>query len=461
MDTLTLQQLRAAGRAVAAPFRLEARVAGHEDTLEIRRVLRLLPGKRLTAEAEWRGRIVVFKLFYAAHGAMRHFRRERDGLAALGAAGLATPRLLAEGTASGAPLLVLEFLADALPLSRIAPEAQPRRAVLAAIRQLHRAGLFQKDIHPDNFLAAGETVYCLDGDGVDASRAGRPLPDMIARDNLALFLAQFPVDEAGFWLAALDATPDAHLLAAIRRQRQFRFASYRHKLKRDCTEIVCKQDFRRLQLLRREEDGPALRALLADPDGFIATGAPLKLGRSATVVRGQLADGRAVVVKRYNVWAKPWRWPGRALRPSRAWRSWCGAHLLHFFGLPASNPLAMLERRFGPLRSTAYFVAEYVEGRPADACFEAPSEPPAAVAEELVRLFAALHALRITVGDTKLSNFLVRDAQSPVCLIDLDDVRLHRSDASFSRAWRKDRARFLRNFDDRADWRAWFEARIP
>jgi len=461
MKALSIHELRAAGRAVDAPFRLHARVAECSDSLHIRRVLRLLPGKRLTAEAEWRGQTVVLKLFYAPRGAARHFRRERDGLAALRAAGLATPQLLAEGNSDGAPLLLLEFLAASQPLSRVEPARQPRRAVLAAVRQMHAAGLLQKDIHPDNFLVAGESVHCIDGDAVDAARAGQPLPEAIARDNLALFLAQFTLEDSALWLKALPAAPDASLPAAVRRQRLARFARYRPKLYRDCTEIVREQDARRLLLLRREEDNPALRALLEDPDGFVARGAPLKLGRSATVVRCDLAGGRAVVVKRYNVWAKPWRLLSRAIRPSRAWRSWGNAHLLRFFGLPASGPLAMLERRFGPLRGTAYFVGEYVEGWPGNAYFDSHPEPPPAVLEALIHLFTALKTLGISVGDTKLSNFLLRDAAPRARLVDLDDIRLHRSEVSFARAWQNDRARFLRNFAHRARWREWFEVHLP
>lgn len=461
MKTISASELRAAGRAVDAPFRLDARVAENGESLIVRRVLRLLPGSRLTAEAGWRGQTVVLKLFYATRGAARHFRRERAGLAALRAAGLETPRLLAEGAAGDASLLLLEFLAESRPLPRIPLEHQPRGAVLAAIRQMHAAGLLQKDIHPGNFLAGNGTVYCIDGDAVDASHAGAPLPAAAARDNLALFLAQFTPDESRPWLEALDAAPDASLLDAIRRQRLARLAHYRRKLYRDCTEIVREQDVRRLLLLRREEDKPALRALLADLDGCIARGAPLKAGGSATVARCELADGRSVVVKRYNVWAKPWRVLNRAIRPSRAWRSWGSAHLLHFFGLPASNPLAMLERRFGPLRGTAYFVSEYVAGQPGNVCFEARPEPSSAVMAALIRLFAALKAQRITMGDAKLSNFMFRNEAPHVCLIDLDDIRLHGSERDFSRAWSKDRSRFLRNFDNQARWREWFEARLP
>lgn len=461
MKGLSIHELRAAGRAVVAPFRLDVHAGENGEALIVRRVLRLLPGKRLTAEAEWRGQTVVLKLFYAARSAARHLRRERDGLAALRAAGLATPQLLAEGSAGGALVLLLEFFAESQPLSRVEPERQPRQAVLAAIQHMHTAGLVQKDIHPGNFLVCKEAVYCIDGDAVETGGAGRPLPEPAARDNLALFLAQFTLEQTYLWLEALNAMADESLLAALRRQRLARFARYRPKLYRDCTEIVHEQDSRRLLLLRREEDNPALRALLADPDGCIARGTPLKLGRSATVVRCELANGRSVVVKRYNVWAKPWRMLSRAIRPSRAWRSWSSAHLLHFFGLPASKPLAMLEKRFGPFRGTAYFVSGYVEGRPGNVCFEPHAEPSAAVLEGLIRMFSALQALRITLGDTKLSNFLIRDAAPYVWLIDLDDIRLHRSEHFFSRAWLNDRARFLRNFDNQARWREWFEVHLP
>jgi hypothetical protein len=462
MKVLSVDELRAAGRTVEAPFRLEARVAESGESLVVRRVLRLLPGKRLTAEAQWRGQLVVLKLFFAGRGAARHFRRERDGLAALRAAGVATPELLAAGVAEGAPLLILEFLADARPLSRIPKATMPRDAILSTLRRLHAAGLRQNDIHPDNFLVASNVVHCIDGDGVDARQAGHPLPERLARDNLALFLAQFTPEESLQWL---DDAPELFsresLLAAVRRQRVARFGHYRRKLYRDCTEIIREQNARSLLLLRREEDSPALRALLADLDGAIARGQPLKTGRSATVARCELAGGHSVVIKRYNVPATPWRAIGRAIRPSRAWRSWGNAHLLRFFALPASKPLAMLERRCGPLRGTAYFLSEYVEGQQGLAYFEQHPEPPAAVLDALTRLFTTLWEQRVTLGDAKLSNFLLCDDAPHAWLIDLDDIRLHRSERPFARAWARDRARLLRNWDPQPRWRAWFEARLP
>lgn len=87
----------------------------------------------------------------------------------------------------------------------------------------------------------------------------------------------------------------------------------------------------------------------------------LKDGGTCTVVRIDL-EGLPVAVKRYNL--KNTRHAlSRAWRPSRAWQSWIEAQRLSYYGIPTPRPLAVVERRFGPLRGRAYLVTVASEGR--------------------------------------------------------------------------------------------------
>ncbi|MBN8439346.1 MAG: hypothetical protein J0L95_15065, partial [Candidatus Accumulibacter sp.] len=83
--------LRAAGRNPGLPFRI-ALADGRQ--ISMRRLLRVLPGKRLVGEAEIDGCRVLAKLFVGRRSE-KHWRQERTGLAALVAAAVPTPALLA------------------------------------------------------------------------------------------------------------------------------------------------------------------------------------------------------------------------------------------------------------------------------------------------------------------------------------------------------------------------------
>jgi serine/threonine-protein kinase RIO1 len=74
-------------------------------------------------------------------------------------------------------------------------------------------------------------------------------------------------------------------------------------------------------------------------------------------------------------------------------------------------------------------------------------------------LFGKLAAARISHGDLKASNLLWYE--SSVCLIDLDATRQHQSEASFARAWQRDRTRFLQNWPEGSVLRRAMETVIP
>ena len=133
------------------------------------------------------------------------------------------------------------------------------------------------------------------------------------------------------------------------------------------------------------------------------------------------------------------------------------AQRMKFLGIPTARPIALLERRFGPLRGVAYLVME-------DAGREDLSERASAsgLGDEqvagVVRLFSALQAAGLTHGDTKASNFLV--SQGRVVLVDLD--AMHEGVAGLAR----DIDRFLANWLDQPELRVRFrqcfvEAHLP
>jgi tRNA A-37 threonylcarbamoyl transferase component Bud32 len=452
-------------------FLVEGTVKPATRVVRVDQVLRLLPGRRLVARVEVAGRPLLLKLFLGS-ASHRYQRREIRGCRVLAAAGVNTPRLLAEVADSEGQMhgIVFELIHDALPVA----DNQLDQVVAAAIEmaRLHDFGAWHGDLHLDNFLHQDEVdrVYLVDGDGVRAGRR-RPLGVAASIENLAVLCAQRQplldvqlnevlgaYAQARGWSAAGSefAARLAALGKATHRQRRRRVRRYLRKTQRDCSEFYSQRDLRRYFVCLRGSMNDAFERFAKEPEQFFDGAEMLKDGNSATVVRTRIGE-RVCIVKRYNVKGF-WHGLRRIFKPRARFRlAWCNGQRLHFLGIPTARPVALLERRFGPLRGVAYLVMEDagredLSGRASDGGLS--DEQVARV----VRLFSALKAARLTHGDTKASNFLV--AQDQVALVDLD--AMHEDVAGLPR----DIDRFLANWLDQPELRERFrrhfvEARLP
>ncbi len=459
MRSYTLDQLATQGRALDAPFQVH--LPDDADGLECLQVLRLLPGKRLACRARHGGREVLAKLFYDPAGWQRHLEREATGCEALIAAQVPTPAIVRRGSGESGGWLLFRFLAGAVSLeaqwAACAGEEDRLRVLecaMEAVAGLHNAGLYQEDIHLGNFLLDDGVVYCVDGASVRSGGSG-PLAGRVAVENLGLLVAQlYPHHEVLAWRAvaayrqsALSARgfTDLELQAAIVRQRRLRARHFESKLFRTCTQFHSEHDWRRFAVVERADLDDELQAWLRRPDAAFEGSELLKDGNSATVCRMRLR-GRQVVVKRYNI-KSFWHGVLRALQPSRAWVSWRNGHMLRHFGLPTPRPVAMLEQRWGWLRSRAWLVTEAADGPHALeylAREDLPDDQLQRAVGGIRDIFLGMIATRFSHGDLKATNILMAP-EGPV-LIDLDAARRHRDVRSFAEAFRKDLARFQRNW---------------
>ncbi len=472
----TAAALRAAGRHPVLPLRVQL---ADGRSLTVHRLLRVLPGKRLVGEAEFEGRRVLAKLFIAPASA-RHCQRERSGIEALAAAALPTPVLLAAAPLeNGGHALLTAFLdgADSLAARWKAEAAEAAGSVRALtvlapaftlLGRLHARGLVQDDLHLGNFLVHGGRLLVIDGDAVRALRPGRPLDAAQAAANFAILAAQLPAAwdahlprlvEA--WHSADDALPALDvpaLRARIAATRSARLQAFLGKVLRDCTLFRVEQRLDRFSAVVRDQ-AEALAPLLADPDRALAAGQLLKDGGTCTVARTEIA-GQTLVIKRYNL-KNAGHALSRAWRPSRAAHSWVAGHRLAFLGIATPAPLALVEERLGPLRRRAWLVNAWCPGRNLleHLAPHVDRAPPAAEAEALRQLFATLHRERISHGDLKASNLLWHEGR--IVVIDLDALRQHRSAAAHARAWRRDRARLLRNWPAGSALHRWLDTELP
>lgn len=471
-NCISPEGLRETSAAPDVPFEVQLNA---DNRLRVVRLLRILPGRRLVGEAWLDHKHVLAKLFVSS-ASVRHCKREIEGISRLQRAGIPTPQLVAHGTLpQGGHFVLTRFLenaesfADRWRAMLHAPTARgdvvsALRPIFSLLGKLHHAGLTHEDLHPGNFLIDDASYLLIDGDAVRGEPGIGVRMDEATR-NLGMLFAQYPMTVEDASRDLLDAytagNPAARidlktLNTAIDRARHARWLDYARKLKRNCSLFSFERTHRRLLAVERGEQA-ALAPLIDDPDGWIAKGTALKLGRTATVSLVK-HDGRAWVIKRHNI-KNVLHALSRAPRPTRAWKSWVEGHRLERLGIATAIPRAVIESRFGPLRGRAWLISDYIPGVPLSTLLDPDVQPDNETADALTTLFRALARCRITHGDLKASNLIWH--QGRIHVIDLDATTLHRSEAAFRRAWARDRNRLMRNWPADSRLVSWLNLNLP
>jgi tRNA A-37 threonylcarbamoyl transferase component Bud32 len=231
----------------------------------------------------------------------------------------------------------------------------------------------------------------------------------------------------------------------INHRQAKRRRKYLKKIYRECLSYVCRRSWHRYIVYSRELQKEDILPLLNDPDKFMVKGRLLKDGNTCTLALVNVG-GLGLVVKRYNI--KNVRHAlKRCLRPSRAWKSWKNAHRLTLLGIPTPRPMALVENRWGPLRSKAYFITEYIEAITLKNLFCSGIVEEKAlkdVIEQFVDVLQRFADASMCHGDFKATNFLVAGEQ--IWVTDLDSMQEHRFSRPFRRAFKKDCKRFMKNW---------------
>jgi tRNA A-37 threonylcarbamoyl transferase component Bud32 len=459
--------LRSAERDVVVPFRIQLECDGLIIELVCTRILRILPRKRLVCLGQWNGWQVVAKFFLSPRCAKRHCSREERGVDALRNAGIKTPALLFKGLLEpdSTPILGFQRISQARDLAEAWKEAadDDRRCellnlLITAIASQHEIGLKQDDLHMSNFLLVGDYIYTIDGASIDVRQMGRPLSKAESLKNLGRVYAKlYPrfahlipksfrlYAENRGWQMWQDLY--SRLVSEIRGHRNYRKSKYLKRVYRESSAFICRKTWHCFMVCDRDFQKVTMARFLNDLDSVIERSKLLKTGNTSTVALVDVS-GHRLVIKRYSI-NSTWHAFKRGLRPSRAWVSWRNAHLLTFLGIPTPRPVLLLEKRWGPIRSTAYFITEYVEGTDAyhllhlDKAEGVDKEGVARLFGELLQLLADAS---ISHGDLKATNFVV--ANTRLFLTDLDAMCVHRFRWRFQLAFRRDCKRLIKNWED-------------
>ncbi|MFO1256910.1 MAG: lipopolysaccharide kinase InaA family protein [Gammaproteobacteria bacterium] len=191
---------------------------------------------------------------------------------------------------------------------------------------------------------------------------------------------------------------------------------------------------------------PALTNLLQHLDEEILKAKHrLKDDKTSTVCLYEL-DGKPIVIKRSNTknWFHAIR---RSFCKSRAFRSWGNAMRLLEAGIGTFEPIAAVEKRWGPCKGRSYLISSYLDGKQASEVFAYGAEPSQSwggAASNIVEMLKQLSKSSLSHRDLNLSNIILVDQQP--FLIDLDSMCHFKSRLLAKFYAKQDQKRLMKNW---------------
>lgn len=451
------------GRNVPTPCNVSLIEDGVETKLEILNILRILPGKRLTAVAKLDGKKIVAKLFFHPQAWKRKLDKELRGMQEFEQHQLATPKILSQHKikGSGAAILI-EYLETGLNLAEYfanekavtSPEgAKVWSLLFNALCRCHNTRLWQGDMHLGNYMLFQDQLYLVDGG--DVQRLRTPLTKAKRLENIADFISQFPVSfdcQVDLMLESyqvdykeFSAADLAKVRPRVRSLRIKRLASFEKKVFRSTTANRKVRTARSQVVHDRMMHEHDVSEFIENPDSYIKQEHMLKDGNSTTVVQLSIG-GIAMVLKRYNVVGfLP------ALKhlfdESRAHRCWRNASMLGLLGVPTPRAYLFLEERiYWIFQRRAYFLTEKIQASNLLLQLEDASEnlDETKLVAAFASFFETMSSYKISHGDMKATNFIFQ--QDKLYVLDLDGMRRHRFKWWAQRRSLSDIKRFEKNW---------------
>jgi len=460
---LTTQDLLKLAREVPESFSLKIGNLGSEERIQITKILRLVPGKRITAKCLWRGKTAVVKLFYHPKRWRRNHLKDAHGISVLLERDILSPSILENTytTDNQGGVLITECLEQGDTLNCCLLETKDEsekyrilKLAVLSIADCHRKGVWQSDIHLNNFFISNSLIYFLDGGDIKADNTA--LREEIVVANLALFFAQLNISSDKHVYSLLDnyeeraesLSKSARMTfsSKIKTARIKRLKYLDGKLYRSTTANRRFKEYDRLVVHDRKLQSEEVRTLVSDPEKYIREGIIIKAGNASTVTE-IFFNNIECVLKRYNV-KTIWHSVKYLFKASRASRSWRNAFMLNMMGISTPHPyLFYEERNFWFLRRRAFFLSEKISA-PHLLDLMLDSEFSASEIKNIIASFKELFQImvyyQVSHGDMKATNFIFH--KNKLFVLDLDAMKRYRNRNFYRKAILKDLDRFMKNW---------------
>lgn len=430
--------------------------------LHINHILRMIPGKRLVAHAEWQNEQVIAKLFFCKKRAKQHAEREKKGAANLAQMKIPSAELkkVLVSHDKKTESLLFQYLQDADNLQQVLFADHVSfdillpflKQVIQELATQHVLGVMQHDLHFKNFMVSTHKVYTLDG--AQLTVFPHKLDKETSMKHLALFLSQMGVGFEAMqhqlftyyvklrgWLIKKNDVDD--LFFMIREANRKRWQHHQKKIFRESSQFAKSAKGAFKGVYDRTRVPKELRDLIALPEQFFhdPCSQMLKNGRSSTVIRITLGQCDWVI-KRYNIKSGLHRIK-RLFSTSRARKSWYHAQKLVLFNVNVPYPIAFIDSKQMGMNSVSYYICEYVTGTPLSSLHLEKEEP--LLIQNVAALLKQVSLVESTHGDLKASNIIIKNNQA--YLIDYDGTKEHSTLSNLTQHTQQDWQRFLRNFE--------------
>lgn len=460
---LTASDLRQQERYIQMPLTLSLSDAKTE--LVCREILRLVPGKRLVARASFGNHEVIAKIFFSQWQPQTYAQHEIEGLHAVRKAGLLTPDIIYKGEDQSKTMyaIIFEKLHSIIDLNNTWRFSQHEQTLFnylneisKALAKQHEVGIIQNDVHLDNFIFTTRGLYTIDGSDIDLTEYGQKIQSKRGLKNLAKFFSILSPSQDQYREQFIDtyrkardwpksAVPTSFILNYQKYYRLERDRKKLNKIFRNCSAYIMEKSFAHFMVCDRHYYQEGLQQLLLNPDQGIEECEIIKDGHTCTVAKIKV-DAKTLIIKRYNIKGF-FHFLKRLFQPSRAAKSWRGAHYLQNYALLTCTPVCMLEERFGPFRIRSYLITEYLPGKNLEQYLLDPkidAQQKEDIIKKALTYIKNLHLVNLAHGDMKASNFIVNN--DLVYLIDLDGLSYYFSNKKFKHAQKKDWDRFMKNW---------------
>ncbi len=170
--------------------------------------------------------------------------------------------------------------------------------------------------------------------------------------------------------------------------------------------------------------GEELQCIFDDPDSYLHPDRAeiLQSNFKSTIGIISTSNGK-IVIKRHNFKSR-WQQFKRLFRKTKSRNSWNYSRILKTNNIHVPNPIACLEKCYGPFTGMSYFLYEYVEGIQGEEYFRKIAASPVRIRSamaEILHIIDRITNLKLIHGDIRLANFLFSDGK--IHLIDFDDMR--------------------------------------